>query len=99
MKPWLTKLLRNANIQFYLLIKWLSERISQRNYLILVSIIIGIVAGLVAVLLKVLVHTVREWIYGNDPTSGRLGFVLFPLIGVMLTVLYVRFILKKPLTA
>ncbi|MBK7871805.1 MAG: chloride channel protein [Saprospiraceae bacterium] len=98
MRPWLTKVVRNANIQFYRLIKWLSERISQRNYLILVSIVIGIVAGLVAVLLKVLVHTVREWIYVNDPTSGRLSFVFLPLIGIMLTVLYVRFILKKPLS-
>ena len=96
-KLWLLKIYRYWNIRFYHLIKWTSEHISQRNYLIIVSIIIGLVAGLVAVLLKVLVHTVREWMYGNDPTSGRLGFVFFPLVGILLTVLYVRFLLKKPL--
>lgn len=98
MIAWFIKIIRYLNIQFYRLIKWVSERIAQPNYLIIVSIIIGIVSGLVAVVLKVLVHTVREWMYGNDPTSGRLGFVFFPLIGIMLTVLYVRFLLKKPLT-
>ena len=99
MIPWLHRIYRNLYIQFYRLIKWVSERISQPNYLILVSIIIGIVAGLVAVVLKILVHTVREWMYGNDPTSGRLGFVFFPIIGITLTVLYVRLILKKPLSS
>ncbi len=98
MIAWFIKIIRYLNIQFYRLIKWVSERIAQPNYLIIVSIIIGIVSGLVAVVLKVLLHTVREWMYGNDPTSGRLGFVFFPLIGIMLTVLYVRFLLKKPLT-
>lgn len=95
MHLWLTRLYRYYKIQIYHLIKWLSERIAQPNYLIIVSIIIGLVSGLVAVLLKFLVHTVREWMYGNDPTSGRLGFVFFPIIGILLTVVYGRFFLRK----
>ncbi len=86
---------RYLKIQAYRLLKWVSERIAQPNYLIIVSIIIGLVSGLVAVLLKVLVHTVREWMYGNDPTSGRLGFVFFPIIGIVLTVIYGRFLVGK----
>ncbi len=95
---YLERIARHLNIQLYRLIKWFSERISQRNYLIIVSIIIGIVAGLVAVALKVAVRWVRDWMYGNDPTHGQLGFVFFPLVGIMLTVIYLRFVLKKPLT-
>jgi len=92
MYPWMTRLYRFVKVQSYRAVKWVSERIAQPNYLIIVSIIIGLVSGLVAVLLKVLVGTVREWMYGNDPTSGRLGFVFFPIIGIVLTVIYGRFL-------
>lgn len=95
MHPRLTRLYRYLKIQTYRLVKWISERISQPNYIIIVSIIIGLVSGLVAVLLKVLVHTLRAWMYGNDPTSGRLGFVFFPIIGIVLTVIYGRFLVGK----
>ncbi len=78
-------------------IRWISEHISQRNYQIIVSIIIGIVAGLAAVVLKYAVQEVRDWMLGNDPTQGRIGFVFFPLIGIVLTVLYLKYGLGKKL--
>lgn len=78
-------------------VRWLSEHISERNYQILVAIIIGIVAGLAAVVLKYSVAKVREWMLGNDPTQGNWGFVFFPVVGILLTVLYVRFVLRKKL--
>ncbi|MCB0623464.1 MAG: chloride channel protein, partial [Saprospiraceae bacterium] len=31
------------------------------------------------------------------PTQGRIGFVFFPILGVLLTVLYIRFILRRKL--
>lgn len=84
----------------YLSLRWLrwgSEHISPRNYQILVSIIIGLVSGLMAVGLKFLVHVVRDWAKGNDPTSERWGFVFFPVIGIGLTIVFVRFVLRYPL--
>jgi len=75
----------------------MSERISQRNYQIIVSIVIGLVVGLVAVVLKISVHTVREWLHDNDPSSQRWVFVFLPIIGIALTLLFVKFILRKPL--
>lgn len=78
-------------------LKWVSERITQRNYQILVAIAIGIVAGLAAVAMKFSVAAVREWMYGNDPTHGNFGFVFFPIIGILLTRLYIRYGLKRKL--
>ena len=68
---------------------------SPRNYEIVVSIIIGIVAGLVAVVLKVLVNTVRNWMYGGDPSSERLLFVVFPLVGIILTLIVMKYVIRK----
>lgn len=94
----LLRLYRNANLWVQRLIKLMSERISQRNYQIIVSIVIGLVVGLVAVVLKISVHTVREWLHDNDPSSQRWVFVFLPIIGISLTLLFVKFILRKPLT-
>ncbi len=93
----LLRLYRNANLWVHQLIKLMSERISQRNYQIIVSIVIGLVVGLVAVVLKISVHTVREWLHDNDPSSQRWVFVFLPIIGIALTLLFVKFILRKPL--
>ncbi len=78
---------------FFRMTGWLSDQISDRNYQIIASIIIGIVAGLVAVLLKKMVHWLRDLIYGQDPASERFYFVFFPLLGITLTVIFVRVVL------
>ncbi len=78
-------------------IGWLSAHISERNYQILVAIIIGIVAALAAVVMKYSVATVERLVMGDDPSQSRVLFFFFPIIGIMLTVFYVRYILRKPL--
>jgi CIC family chloride channel protein len=79
------------------IIEWLSDHISERNYQILAAIIIGIIAGLGAVVMKSSVAKVRGWMLGNDPTQGNFGFVFFPIVGILLTVFYIRYILRKKL--
>lgn len=93
-----SELFRRANLLWRRLVRWLADLPAQRNYPIIVAIVIGVVSGLVAVGLKFLVHLVREWIHGEDPTHGRLGFVFFPLLGIILTVAFVKWVLRKPLT-
>jgi len=89
--------IRRARYQAYRWLRWGGEHISPRNYQIIVSIVIGLASGLAAVLLKFLVHAVRDWAKGNDPTSERWGFVYFPLIGIGLTLVFLRWVLRKPL--
>ena len=94
---WLRKGRRYLEIAFGRSIKWLSEHVSERNYQILVAIIIGIVAGLAAVVMKVSVAFVHDWMMGNNPAKSHIGFVFFPIIGIVLTVFYLRYVLRKPL--
>lgn len=88
---------RYFHVQLYRLIRLSSERISQRNYQIIVSIIIGVAVGLIAVLLKISVHTVKALLHDAEPSSQRYVFVFLPFIGILLTLIFVKNILKKPL--
>lgn len=93
----LKKWWRWLRIKGFKAIFWTSSHVNYRNYMVLVSIIIGLGAGVAAVVLKYAVNAIRLWLYGNDPTSGRLGFVFFPIIGITLAVLFYKYILKQPL--
>jgi CIC family chloride channel protein len=42
-------------------------------------------------------HSVLKWFYGKDPSTEKIFLVLFPLIGIGLTLLFVRYILRKDL--
>jgi CIC family chloride channel protein len=88
---------RYLQLRQYRAIKWFRNHISDRNYMVVVCILIGIVAGLAAMALKYGVFAVREWMQGNDPTHGRVGFVFFPLVGILLTYVYIRYVLRKRL--
>lgn len=70
---------------------WRHRHISNKNFLIVVSIIVGVVAGLAAILLKTFVHYIQQflrWILEDE----KFNFLLFafPLIGILLTVYYVQ---------
>lgn len=80
-------------------VRWVSDRISQRNYQILVSIVIGIVAGVAAVLIKISIHELRELLFGKKITGGQWAFVFLPTLGVLFTLFFVRRILKKQLVS
>ena len=70
---------------------WRLRHISNKNFLIVVSIIVGIIAGLAAILLKTVVHYIQHflhWVLEDE----KFNFLLFafPLIGILLTVYYVQ---------
>ncbi len=72
-------------------LKWRLKHISNKNFLVISSILVGLVAGLAAVLLKVFVHYIQVTLQESESAQNRnLLFFFFPLIGILLTVLYVQ---------
>lgn len=59
------------------------------------SILVGLCAGLAAIILKTSVHAVERFVRGIVSTSD-LNFLLyvFPSVGILCTVLFVRFVVK-----
>ncbi len=82
--------------KFYI---WRLHHISEQNYLLMLSVVVGVLSGLAAVLLKTVVHLSGKYVMevggAHFATGGGNMLILFaPLIGILLTVLFVKFVIK-----
>lgn len=67
----------------------LRTRLTRVQYIMLVATLTGLFSGLAAVLLKTLVHYLQAGI--REIHVSRFAFLLFPLIGLVLTALVIKF--------
>ncbi len=77
------------------LVAWRIANISERNFLYLLSLVVGIVSGLAALILKNLIHFVAEELIDKIEIRGfHYLYLLFPLIGILLTVVFVKYVIR-----
>ncbi|TCK85096.1 chloride channel protein [Albibacterium bauzanense] len=75
--------------------QWRIQRISNRSFLIILAAIVGITGGLAASALKALTLHIATFLQNEVPWELRgYLYLFFPLIGIFLSVLYVRKFLK-----
>lgn len=75
--------------------KWRVRNIGHRNFVLILALIIGLISGLAAVLLKNTVHYTHFFLTrGFDARDGNLLYLAYPLFGMALTVLFVRYVVK-----
>lgn len=78
-----------------ILLFWVHDRVSRSQFLILSGILVGFSAGLAGVILKVLVHHIQLFITTEIPFKERLFvYAIFPLLGITLTALVVKYFFK-----
>ncbi|MBX2942793.1 MAG: chloride channel protein [Cyclobacteriaceae bacterium] len=87
---------RRIHRVFTHVIRYMQGRLSEKQFLMVSSILVGITSGLAAVILKLFAHNINELVegYSSDYHDFFL-FTLFPLVGLTLTVLYLRYFIKK----
>ena len=69
------------------LLLWRIHHISNKQFILMLSVIVGLVGGLAAVTLKVTVHFIRHLLTTDLPGEWwGYAFVVFPMIGILLTV-------------
>ncbi|MFT2009429.1 chloride channel protein [Pontibacter sp. 13R65] len=74
---------------------WLRRHTSNRDFVLISSVVIGLTAGVAAVALKLLVHYIQELLaYGNRLLDQPLWLVVFPIVGIFITVLLVQTLFK-----
>lgn len=74
---------------------YLRDHLSTRQFFILSSILVGLTSGAAAILLKYFVHSIISFVrHYATFTDGFLLFAMFPLVGLLLTVAFVRYVLK-----
>lgn len=74
---------------------WREKHLKHRQFIYILSFIVGLLSGLAAVLLKNVVHVVHMFLLHNEAIDKiNYLFLFFPLIGILLTVLYVKYFVK-----
>src|SRR6056297_286336 len=73
---------------------WRLRNIKERRFILFLSFIIGLLSGLSAVILKTAIHKLDFFLSEFLPARIHYGYLVFPLIGIGLTVLYIRFFVK-----
>ncbi len=75
---------------------WRIKNISDKNFIYILSIIIGLLGGVIAALIKNLVHLIRTLLTSSFSIDyGNFWYIVLPAIGITLSVLFMRYILRK----
>jgi chloride channel protein, CIC family len=70
-----------------------------RTFILIQSLLIGLITGLIAVLLKNIVHITGRELYKNaSPTHPQFLYLALPGMGILLTVLYLKYFVKDDLS-
>lgn len=76
--------------------QWRKRRISNSTFLILAAVVVGIMGGITSSVLKELTHAVASFLINDFHWKYKFYlYFLFPLIGILLTVLYVRAFIRR----
>jgi len=75
----------------------LSRKLPPRQKMIVLSVVVGFIVGLLAVIMKTLVFTIIELLTGSlDVEYNNYQFLVFPAIGILATVIFIKYILRRP---
>ncbi|MBQ3616590.1 MAG: chloride channel protein [Bacteroidales bacterium] len=85
--------MRRAFGRFY---EWRIRHIGTTQYLTMLSIVVGAIAGVTAAVLKTLTHIISGFLSNTiSPALGFDGYVLYPFIGISITVVFIKLILRQ----
>lgn len=81
---------------FLKLVVWRERHISEKNFVMVLALIVGIFCGVAAMLLKWLIHIISGALTaGVNIEAGNYIYIIYPVIGVVLVALYVRYIVRE----
>lgn len=75
---------------------WRVKRISNTNFIYLLSVVIGILSGIAAVTLKNLTHLIQSLVEGQLIDKYAAFYFVFPALGIAFTLLIIKYVIKHP---
>lgn len=77
------------------LVLWREKHIKERTFVIVLALLTGIFGGFAALLLKMLISLISGYL-GQflTITGGNWLYLVYPVIGIMITVLFVRYVVR-----
>jgi Chloride channel protein EriC len=74
---------------------WRIAHVTDKQFMLLLSIPTGFLAGLAAVVIKKLAHGIRDFVLNIQFDYSDFLYFVFPAIGIILTIIFCRYILRK----
>lgn len=76
-------------------VSWRERHIKENTFLIILALVVGILCGFAAQLLKFLIHLIQKILTEHfSLTSANWPYLLYPIIGIIITVVFVKFVVK-----
>ncbi len=73
-----------------------THNMPRNRLMIILSVVIGFIGGMIAVLMKNLVFGIQKLLTGGFSVDySNYQYVLYPFIGILLTVLIIKFVIRK----
>jgi len=77
------------------LLVWREKHIKEKTFLIVLALVVGVLCGFAALVLKWLIHLISGMLNaGISISSGNYLYLIYPVIGILLAGLYVRYVVK-----
>ncbi len=95
-----TKVYTQNKLDWFLrFVLWREKHIKEKNFVLFLAFIVGICCGMAALVLKFLIHTISNYLTSTiNPEHGNYLYILLPAIGVLLTSLFVRYIVRDDIS-
>lgn len=89
----------NNRFQHYLkkFLVWRVKRISNANFIYILSVVIGILSGIGAVTLKNFTHLIQSLVEGRLIEKYAAFYFVFPTLGIAITLLIIKYVIKHPI--
>lgn len=93
------KLYRSVHSLWMRFLIWRERHIKEKTFVIILSLIVGLLAGLAAMTLKWLIHLISsELTSGLNISEGNYMYIVYPVIGILLACLYVRYVVRDDIS-
>ncbi|MBN2174357.1 MAG: chloride channel protein [Bacteroidales bacterium] len=78
--------------------RWRISHITDRQFILILSIITGFLAGMAAVVIKNSVHFIEQMLTGwFTEDYFNFMYIFYPAMGILLVMIFIKFILRKPI--
>lgn len=86
---------RDAGSLFGKFLLWRERHLKERTLVIILALAVGLFGGLAAITLKYLISLISQTLTSHiDLNRGNILYILLPAIGVILTMLYVKYFVR-----
>lgn len=80
---------------FFSFVVWREKNIKEKNFVLVLAFFVGIFCGLAATILKFLIHSISGALTSHvNPEVGNILYIFLPAIGVVISAIYVRYIVR-----